>query len=445
MVMNIPSASPTFADDIAVVALYKPTLQRMFATCYQFSLQWRFDFNARKSEVIIFGRDECPTRMVMLGDQAVKETDSCKHMGVLLATSNAHKVQCIADKIQASKKEVGAIMGLGNCRVPVTTAAASKLYWSVSVPKLAYGIPVSELPDGAMDALEHLHGAAAKRFQGLPSQTANSACLATLGWWSMEAHIDYLMLIFLWKLLVLPVKSIYKQVVICRLWTHIYRTEGLHMGPVHCILKVFVKYDLMDMLQSALLSGTYMSMLNFKRFIKCKIKQSENARFRITCELHKSLIIYRECITQIKIWPWFIYINRFRPQYGHRGRIIAKLLYEQSHVGVNAAKSMVTRTPMCINCDAGVADGVPHVLFACNAQTEKRSVLWQKVLSSAPQALALQLCQMNNVLKTHFVLSPLKSDFIPEWIDLYDDISDFLYQMYMNRSINIQKCIEGGS
>ena len=73
------------------------------------------------------------------------------------------------------------------------------------------------------------------------------------------------------------------------------RTEGLHIDPIQCILKVFVTYDLMDVLQSALLSGVYMSMRSFKRFFKCKIKQSDEARFIITRELYKSVAIYIKC------------------------------------------------------------------------------------------------------------------------------------------------------
>jgi hypothetical protein len=315
-------------------------------------------------------------------------------------------------------------MGIGNCRVPVTTAVASKLYWTVSVPRLTYGIAVADVPEGAIDSLEQHHGSVAKRFQGMSSQTANSACLATLGWWSMEAYVDYLMLIFLWKLLVLPTKCIYKQVIISRLWYHLFRTDGLHMGPVHTMIKVFTKYEVMNILQSALLSGTFMCMSRFKNCIKCKINRSEEVRFRITCELYKSLVNYKECITQIKVWPWWVYINSYRPHLGHKGRVLAKLLYEQSHIGLSCSRYKETHSVTCNACDQGAIDCVPHVLFECDALNQERDILWDRVMTDAPQALVFELNEMNSVQKTHFIMAAFNCALVPEWLCLYDQMCD---------------------
>ena len=54
--IDIPLSSPAFADDVSVVTRYKPHMQLMLNTAYKHSCLWRYEFNPKKSHVLIFGR-----------------------------------------------------------------------------------------------------------------------------------------------------------------------------------------------------------------------------------------------------------------------------------------------------------------------------------------------------------------------------------------------------
>ena len=82
---------------------------------------------------------------------------------------------------------------------------------------MAHGLEILPLSDTSYQILEQAHGAMAKMVQGQSKQTANVVPLATLGWCSMNSHLDLLKLMFLWRLMLLPMSNIYKQVTMIRL------------------------------------------------------------------------------------------------------------------------------------------------------------------------------------------------------------------------------------
>jgi hypothetical protein len=43
---TIQTGNPTYADDIGIISIHKPLLQKLLKIAYDFSCQWRFEFNA---------------------------------------------------------------------------------------------------------------------------------------------------------------------------------------------------------------------------------------------------------------------------------------------------------------------------------------------------------------------------------------------------------------
>ena len=70
---------------------------------------------------------------------------------------------------------------------PLSPVIISKLYWSLVVPQMAYGLEIIGLSRYAEAALETAHNGMAKIAQGLPRCAANAAALPPLGWWSMHS------------------------------------------------------------------------------------------------------------------------------------------------------------------------------------------------------------------------------------------------------------------
>ena len=81
--------SPSFADDIALLALYPTFLTSLMGMCYEYSTKWRYEFNHTKSGVVTYGEtkpvhfEEMKEREWILGDGTVDELYEYKNLGVL--------------------------------------------------------------------------------------------------------------------------------------------------------------------------------------------------------------------------------------------------------------------------------------------------------------------------------------------------------------------------
>ena len=154
----------------------------------------------------------------------------------------------ISEKIHKSKTIVFASQGLGSFNVPVSPLVSSKLYWNLCIPYLCYGLEVLDTDQKDIEALDSFHCRMAKQIQGLPEQCSNSGSLGTIGWHSIECHIDYIRLLFLWQLLLLPITCVYKRICIQRLCALLYDNQQVkYCSPIcnmfiackkYCILGV---------------------------------------------------------------------------------------------------------------------------------------------------------------------------------------------------------------
>ena len=85
---SIKLISPTFADDISLIALQPSFLQTFMKICFQYSLKWHYEFNNSKSGVVNFGETKSThfismqDRKWLLGESSVDELYEYKNLGV---------------------------------------------------------------------------------------------------------------------------------------------------------------------------------------------------------------------------------------------------------------------------------------------------------------------------------------------------------------------------
>ena len=207
--------------------------------------------------VLIFGEDTMPTNALTLGTTEIAVLAGEEHMGILLSDDKECETRYIKQRIHMGRKAFFAAQSIGSRSIPVSPIVLTKLYWSNCVSSMVHGLEILPLNDTSYQMLEQAHGAMAKMVQGQSKQTANVAPLATLGWRCMNCHLDILKLLFLWRLLLLPMSNIYKQVTMIRLCYHLYDSRGLHMGPLWDIVNVYKKYSLQHVLDVAMKSGAF--------------------------------------------------------------------------------------------------------------------------------------------------------------------------------------------
>jgi hypothetical protein len=431
-IYHLKTGNPAFADDLSITCLHKPLLQKQLDKVYQYSVRWRFRFNPSKSVILIFGEDTCPRRPLSLGGSEIVVKKGDEHMGIFIGDDLELEKQFIKKRIQKARKAYFMSQNIGSRSVPITPIAMSKLYWSVCIPSMTHGLEVSPLNSGSVDLMEQAHGSMAKMSQGLPQQTANVACLAPLGWRCLGTHIEYLKLMFLWRILLLPADNIYKMVVLMRLWYHLYDLDNLiHIGPLVGIVNVFTKYGLLSILDTSINRGEFMSICRFKSVVRQCVSELEYARYRMTCMLYKSLSLFTECIKNIQMWVWWKFAHNHCHQ-TYKVRMLCRLV-----VGQSCLKEVVSHydksSPMCTLCDSNQVETPQHLLFECAHFEDMRSYLWQRVISACPQTIREELLQTGVERRTGFIMSGFHTEYVDDWSDMYCSVLDFCCALYVAR------------
>ena len=139
---EIDVTCPATADDIAICALYKHGLNELLQITYDYSKKWFFEFSPEKCLVMVWGRDRDPDMNVYMGNEMLSLVNECKHMGIKLANEQSLRKRALHERIVAGRNALLAARGLGSPRQPVPPTTLSKLYWSISVPKMTYGFEV---------------------------------------------------------------------------------------------------------------------------------------------------------------------------------------------------------------------------------------------------------------------------------------------------------------
>ena len=197
-----------------------------------------------------------------------------------------------------TKQSFYASLSIGSDQVSVPPTTISKLYWAVTVPQMTYGLELLDLDIKTTNSVEQAHLAMAELTQGLPSRVASVCPLAPLGWPSMDAMLMTKSLCLLWQVLLLPMSSVCKRLLVYRLLEHHTKSNINACGPVYSMYKNAQKLE-------AISTGNYVTIKEWKVIVKRKSRSLDQARWSASCLLYKSLKLYRRVISGVYMWPWW--------------------------------------------------------------------------------------------------------------------------------------------
>ena len=160
-----------------------------------YSRKWRYQFNCSKRVCMMWGKDNHPFITIEMGGEPLKLVQSSKHMGVKLCTEKASARQAIEERIGAGRAVLYAACGMGSAQVPVPSTDLSKLYWSVAIPKMTYGLAICPLVGTDMNDLESAHHANCRNCAMVTTKTPQSCStcdtrVATAGFVSRYTEND---------------------------------------------------------------------------------------------------------------------------------------------------------------------------------------------------------------------------------------------------------------
>ena len=202
---NANTSNPSYADDIACLNDSPKGLQVLLNTCYSYSCKWRFNFNAKKSVVIMFEytRTHVHNRHLdryqwYIGIETIPVVDSCKHLGITLdrRLTNACRVHEACSRARKSYFSLKS-----NMPGTVNPLTATSLYRKVILPSLLYGCELwNELSVTDTKKLSQLQHFLVKDMHGFETRTRSDMCESMLGLLEIVREIDKRKLLFFCKL-----------------------------------------------------------------------------------------------------------------------------------------------------------------------------------------------------------------------------------------------------
>ena len=410
-----------FADDIALLATCKTDLQTLIDIACAYSKKWRFKFSPTKCVVIICGKDSQKNVHLKLGTHQLTVAESEQHLGNLISTKPDLELKYMERRIKKCQTMCYASQSIGSSMVPVSPVILGKLYESACLPKLLYAVEIMDIGKKTMQCMEAFHRKNAKLFQGLPSQACNIGSLTTMGWSTIEVHIDICRLLFMWRILLLPMTCLYKVIMIRCILKHIQDivTEK-KSGPVWKMIQACKRYNLVPLVMDSVMSGEYMPMHKWKKMINYEVRVSHMKNCYISAMMYKSLSLINTKTFHHGMLAWWYYAKQV-PNDIKKTRTIVKLLLNIYRLGQNN----------CSACMTGDQDNISHILFECSALRQLRHSMWEELKKAdCPPLLVKEIDNMSSVECTNFLLNAINCKFVIEWQPLYKAILQFVYIMY---------------
>lgn len=417
-----------YADDIAITACHHSRLQHMLEIAHRHSIRWCYEFNADKSEVVIF--PNVRTDMTFwLGRQKLPIVKKAKHVGIINSPIDKEITKHVGDRISAGRRAFIATHGLGSQRVQTSTKLRSKLYWSISVPIITYGLEVTEITDEAINMLENSHWASAKEIQNLPQNTPNPAVLPQIGWFTLNGHIDFMRLMFLWRIFLMPSMNIYKIVAIHRIVD--YFSNITRKGPIRMILETARKYDLLDVIKDSVFEGFYIPKSAWHKKVKNAIYDKEWTKHAVTFYLYKNIELFRKCINCCKMSPWWVHASRY-PDQRYKITLLMKLLVGVQSLEKDDTYNMVRQ---CSSCTDFKKSTVTHMLFECPGLMPSRNIELEKLKEFCPISFINDFNALSREERCSVIFSGLGGTYIMEHDMMYSGLANFVYNLYQAKQL----------
>ena len=396
----------------------------------QYSRRWQYDFNESKTKYLTHGHDTQPGIVIIMDGVPIEVVDSYKHVGLTLCSNRPAMRQTISKRISSAQSKLLAARGIGSHKLPVGVGVLSKIYWSVVMPSLTYGLDVQPIEECDIDDLEKAHRKNAKIVQSISHLVATPSVYAPIGWMSMRGFIYMNRLLFLIRLLCMSSDNIYKRFLVFRLneiFINGYVTRT-HKSPIDCMYEALCLYKLDEKLKTCMQTGELGSMLEWKKIIKKIAWSHEYVQWRASCFLYNNLTEYSCTIVGIKIHNWWKISNLCPNLYKRVGGLMSVLMGSQPPGMLCNFDSNI-----CQLCRSRNNETILHVLFGCQELGILRHELLNNIIDVMPNAMKHAYTNMTVQQKLLFLLSPLNCNFNHEWINIYRNILIFVCKMYSSR------------
>ena len=163
--------------------------------------------------------------------------------------------------------------------------------------------------------------------------------------------------------------------------------------------------------------GVFMTLNQWKKYVKEKVLDSDLRCMKIKCKLYKSVDMLP--IDKQGTFQWWQLAYR-NPMYTKHCKMIVRLLLNVFQLGKEQRKV----------CSSLHTNSLAHILFSCEYTLETRTFYWKNIRHVCPIQLRNELDVMSDNKRCHFILNCMYNRYTPEWYGIYAAMADFIYNVY---------------
>ena len=434
--------APSYVDDVTLLASSQASLQNLIDVAVRHSVKWKYEYNVKKCKILIIGEHKDKLNIYMCG-KVLEITLRYKHVGVPLYLKPKEEKSAIAERVSELNTTTSIIKNIGARTGGTSPISASKLYWSVAVPKLIYGCELWEVSPENLNVIEKAHDRAARMLQFLPDHCPGDAARNMLGWFDLEHFIDMRRLMFLYSLIANSKNILVHRTIINVLIMLMFSAKTYfwpNFSPVNIIFNTCKKYTLCNKVFELLLNPKIISKKQWKSYVFNKIRMKYELKIKVACIMYKSLHIYNKCFNNniSVLWTWKI--SKSKPECFKQCKVVTKIIIGGDPFYKNIMNCYRSKNTLCQFCNTYSVISIKHVIFECDKFQLVRSKYLDYLITAMPEGMRKCFKNMTYENKLVFLLSGFNVKFTREWGDIYLASVHFIYfihQQFVNSCKNV--------
>ena len=407
-IYQVKTSSVGYADDIAASTTSKHKMDSVMGKVHQHGCDWRYNFNAFKSAVLVFGETEkerkigSKYRMFSLGGQRVHERVYYDHVGVKTCVKGDTHVRT-EEKVKKARKVLNMSTNMGIRKGGLNLNTCNLIYWTIVIPTLLFGCETWVIKQNDCRLLEAFQRYAARRLQRLHASCFNITSFFCMGWMNIVQYIKARKIIFVRTILKMDESMPIRKIFIERLNDFNPENENPMDSPILQILQYCNEMNMIDEVKQMARGGIW-GKVSWKNMVWKRAWANEQRVWDDHMAGNEKLDLVNLVGSSPGYSVWWTISDR-EQKFMKRSEVMVKLLCHASLLKCDDNKLLKASfsTRCCTMCGLAAYENAWHVIMQCPVHEDVRRQMYGEI------------CEMGEHLDEICNFSILMGNFIEGW------------------------------
>ena len=347
---------------------------------------WRYDFNAKKSGVLVFGEGKREhernkiNRNFLLGTERVMEKESYDHLGIK-AFIYENDTAGIEERLAKGRHTLNAASGLGIRNNGLTIYACCVIFWCIVIPIATFGAELWILDEKCINLLEAFQVFVGRRIQRLFSKSPRISAYFSLGWMRVERFIEIKKLLFIHSILSRDNGDTTKTIFVERAKKYFDNVEVCSMNSfrssVYDLLNTADTFGIINDIRNMVYRNVEWGRAHWREKLWKRAWELEDVYWCVKSRCHRSLELLSEICTTTRYVIWWQLADK-SPNLMRDCESMVKILCHASLLKVDDVrlKRLPVAAKFCTLCDLGSVDDAKHMVMECPSLQPRRNIMF---------------------------------------------------------------------